>query len=60
MQSLLPGPTFLQYVATVPTLFYYFKNKKALLKTICNTGFFEQNVGPYCLLLFPNGPALLN
>ena len=53
---------FLQYVATVTTLCYYLKNKKRweLLKTICITGFFEQNFGPHCWLLLPDGPTLLN
>ena len=62
MQSLMSGPTFLQYVATVPTLCYYFKfqKQKTLQKTICITGFFEQNFGPHCWMLLPNSPALLN
>ena len=52
----------LQYVAIVTTLCYYLKNKKRweLLKTICITGFFEQNFGPHCWLLLPDSPALLN
>ena len=45
-QGLLSGPTFLQYAAAVPMLCYYFKNKRRreLLKTICITGFFEENL----------------